>query len=428
MYGITLSKSFHFISFLPSVLAKWQPNFIKFIIKVMNKFSLYTFLLFSLIVTGCFKKPENKNLLLTKKILENTVIRAINGVKAANDSLSNLIDYSLPLNPYYNQLSIDSTLFNKNRVLFTLLITYNNPLYNRFAVFNTNLYAELIDKSLNGNIYREKLYINGNYYLKLTEDFLSKDIFRLTRISLYKVDTNSVNLVFRTFSRLKEKRRIYTQDITEITNDRIKTKLNSSVRSRLRNKSDVFPFSSLTKKYESNANLFYNYIFNKISRARVKLKLPLITDKRSALATVGLTSEHITTNKKIENKSPVGFSINLSKTWKRFDNFMIRSHLIKGKKGTRFLNSVLGATISIIRIDNSEDITDYTKYPFVNETNNKIRRKSTERMIYGKRFYQLIEYIGRDQKFLLIINGSKYTFDKYEKLYHDILSSFKINT
>lgn len=394
----------------------------------MNKFSLYTFLLFSLIVTGCFKKSENKNLLLTKKILENTVIRAINGVKTANDSLSNLIDYSLPLNPYYNQLSIDSTLYNKNRVLFTLLITYNNPLYNRFAVFNTNLDAELIDKSLNGNIYREKLYINGNYFLKLTEDFLSKDIFNLTRISLYKVDTNSVNLVFRTFSRLKEKRRIYTQDITEITNDRIKTKLNSSVRSRLRNKSDVFPFSSLTKKYESNSNLFYNYIFNKISRARVKLKLPLITDKKSALATVGLTSEHITTNKKIENKSPVGFSINLSKTWKRFDNFMIRSHLIKGKKGTRFLNSVLGATISIIRIDNSEDITDYTKYPFVNETNNKIRRKSTERMIYGKSFYQLIEYIGRDQKFLLIINGSKYTFDKYEKLYHNILSSFKINT
>ncbi|MCH7827153.1 MAG: hypothetical protein IIC75_04135 [Bacteroidetes bacterium] len=398
----------------------------------MNKFSLYTFLLFSLIVTGCFKKSENKNLLLTKKILENTVIRAINGVKTANDSLSNLIDYSLPLNPYYNQLSIDSTLYNKNRVLFTLLITYNNPLYNRFAVFNTNLDAELIDKSLNGNIYKEKLYINGNYFLKLTEDFLSKDIFNLTRISLYKVDTNSVNLVFRTFSRLKEKRRIYTQDITEITNDRIKTKLNSSVRSRLRNKSDVFPFSSLTKKYESNSNLFYNYIFNKISRARVKLKLPLITDKKSALATVGLTSEHITTNKKIENKSPVGFSINLSKTWKRFDNFMIRSHLIKGKKGTRFLNSVLGATISIIRIDNSEDITDYTKYPFVNETNNPLvnglRRKSTERMIYGKSFYQLIEYIGRNQKFLLIINGSKYTFDKYEKLYLNILSSFKINT
>ena len=397
----------------------------------MNKFLLSTFLLFSLFITGCFKKPENNNLPLSKKILENTVLRAIKGVKAANDSLSNLIDYSLPLNSDYNQLSIDSTLFNKNRVLFTLLITYNNPLYNRFAVYNTNLEAELIDKSLNGYIYKEKLYINGNNFLKLSEDFLSKDIFNLTRISLYKVDSNSVNLVFRTFSKLKEKRKIYTQDITEITNDRIKTKLNSSVRSSLRNKSDVFPFSSLTKRYEPSNNLFYNYIFNKISRARVKLKLPIIIDKKSALATVGITSEHITTNKKIETKSPVGFTINLSKTWNRFDDFMIRSHLIKGKKGTRFLNSVLGATISIIRIDNSEEISDYTKYPFVNETNNPLANglkiKSTNRMIYGKSFFQLFEYIGNDQKFLLIINGSKYTFDKYEKLYNDILYSFKFN-
>ena len=397
----------------------------------MNKFLLSTFLLFSLFITGCFKKPENNNLPLSKKILENTVLRAIKGVKAANDSLSNLIDYSLPLNSDYNQLSIDSTLFNKNRVLFTLLITYNNPLYNRFAVYNTNLEAELIDKSLNGYIYKEKLYINGNNFLKLSEDFLSKDIFNLTRISLYKVDSNSVNLVFRTFSKLKEKRKIYTQDITEITNDRIKTKLNSSVRSSLRNKSDVFPFSSLTKRYEPSNNLFYNYIFNKISRARVKLKLPIIIDKKSALATVGITSEHITTNKKIETKSPVGFTINLSETWNRFDDFMIRSHLIKGKKGTRFLNSVLGAIISIIKIDNSEEISDYTKYPFVNETNNPLANglkiKSTNRMIYGKSFFQLFEYIGNDQKFLLIINGSKYTFDKYEKLYNDILYSFKFN-
>ncbi len=397
----------------------------------MNKFLLSTFLLFSLLVTGCSKKPENKNLPLSKKILENTILRAINGVNAANDSLSNLIDYSLPLNPDYNQLSIDSTFFYKNRILFTVLITYNNPLYNRFAVYNSNLEAELIDKSLNGQMYKEKLHINRNHFLKLTEDFLSKDIFNLTRISLYKVDSNSVNLVFRTFSKLKEKGRIYTQDITEITNSRIKTKLNSTVRSTLRNKSDVFIFSSLTKKYEPSNNLFYNFIFNRINKSRVKLKLPIIIDKQSALATVGLTPGQISKGKNLETKSPIGFSISLSKRWKRFDDFMIRTHLIKGKKGTRFFNSVLGTTISIIRIDNNENINDYTKYPFVNEPNNPLanglKRRATARMIYGKSFYQLFEYVGPEQNFLLIINGSKYTYNKYEKLYNDILNSFKIN-
>ena len=407
----------------------------------MNKFLLSTFLLFSLLVTGCSQKPENQKSPLSKKILENTILRAINGVKTANDSLSNLIDYSLPLNSNYNQLSIDSTLFNDNRVLFTILITYNNPIYNRFAVYNSNLEPELIDKSLNGNIYEEKLRINGNNFLKLTEDFLSKDIFNLTRISLYKVDSNSVNLVFRIFSKLKERRRIYTQDITEITNDRIKTKLNSTVRSKLRNKSDVFSYSTVTKRYEPSNNLFYNYIFNKISKSRVKLKLPMITDKQSALASVGLTPEQILTSNEIVTKSPNGFSISLSERWKRFDDFMIRTHLIKGKKGTRFLNSVLGATISIIKIDNNEDISEYTKYPFVNETNNPLarlgngvlrtnglKRKSTERMIYGKSFFQLFEYINTEQKFLLILEGSKYTYNKYEKLYNNILNSFKITS
>ena len=396
----------------------------------MNKFLLTTFLLISFSLTGCFKKPENKSLPLSKKVLEITVLRAINGVKSANDSLSNLIDYSLPLNTDYNDLSIDSSYYNKGRVILTVLLRYKNPLYNRYAVYNSNLGLELIDKSLNGNIYEEKLHLNNTNYLKLTEDFLSKDIFNLRRISLYKVDSNSVNLVFRTFSKLKERRRIFTQVITEITNDRIKTKLNSTVRSRIRNKSDIFIYSSISKKYESSDNLFYNYIFNKISKYKVKLKLPLITDKKSALATVGLTPEEIAYNKKNQIKSYLGFSIKLSKTWKKFNDFMIRSHLIKGKRGTRFVNNSIGTAISIIKIDDSENINDYVKYPLINETNNSLtnglKRMSTKRMIYGKSFYQLYNFGDKGSNFILIIDGSKYTYNKYKKLYNKIINSFKI--
>jgi len=392
----------------------------------MNKFLLSTFLFFSLLLSGCLNKTEHKTLPLSKNILEKTVLRAINGVSSANDSLSKLIDYSFPLNADYNKLSIDSLSYENDRVLFTVLMTYNNPIYNRFAVYNKNLELELIDKSLNGQVYKENLYLNGMKFLKLTEDFLSKDIFNLTRISIYKIDSNSVNLVFRTLSKLKVKGRIYTQDITEITNDRIKTKLNSTVRSSIRNKSDVFTYSSISKKYEPTNDLFHNYVINKINKSRIRTKLPLITDKKSALAMLGITEETVVKEKRVEVKSSFGFSIKLSKTWKRFDDFMIRTHLIKGKRGTRFVNTVLGTKISIIKIEDTEDVNEYTKYPFVNETNAGIKRISTEKMIYGKSFYRLFEYIGKSESFLLIIEGSKYTYDKYKNLYNNIINSFKI--
>ncbi len=392
----------------------------------MNKILLTTFLLFSLSITGCFKKPENKKLPITKKTLENVVLKAIDGVKSANDSLSNLINYSLPLNPDYNELSIDSSLFGNNRVLFTVLLTYNNPIYSRFAVYNTDFGLELIDKSLNGKIYKEEIRLNGNNFLKLTEDFLSKDIFKLTRISLYKIDSNKVDLVFRTLSKLIEKGKIYNQEISEITNDEIKTKLNSTVRSSIRKKSDVFRFSSVSKRYESSKNLFYNYVLKKISKSKIKYKLPLITDRRTALATVGLTPDDINTNKKATANSIEDFSVNLSQSWKRFDNFMIREHLIKGKKGTRFLNNILGTTISVIKINETEDISEYTKFPFKNTPNPKSYIKSTEKMIYGKSFFQLYQYEGKNSNYLIIIDGSKYTYSKYEKIYNNILNSFKI--
>jgi len=105
---------------------------------------------------------------------------------------------------------------------------------------------------------------------------------------------------------------------------------------------------------------------------------------------------------------------------------MIRSHLLKGKEGTRFINNVIGTTISIIKIDDIENVNEYTNFPFINETNNRIKIKSTEKMIYGKSFYQLYEYIGKEVSYLLIINGSKYTYNKYESLYNEIINSFNI--
>lgn len=392
----------------------------------MTKNLLTTFFILSLLFTGCLKKPENNKLPLTKKVLEKTVLRALNGNKSANDSLSNLIDYSLPLDPNYSEFSIDSSLFNNSKVIFTVLMTFENPIYNRFAVYNKNFELELIDKSLNGRIYKEQLFLSGTNFVKLTEDFLSKDIFKLTRISLYKVDTTSVNLVFRSFSKLIDRRRIYTQDITEINNDSIITKLNSTIRTSIRNKTDKFIYSSFNKKYISEDNLFYNFVTDFINKARVKIKLPIITDRKSAFASVGITENLIIDRNDPKVKLPSGFTISLSNTWNRIDNFMIRSHILKGKEGTRFLNNVIGSTISIIKLDELENVTEYSKYPFKTEMKGQSNIRATEKMTYGKSFYQLFEFTGEGETYLMIMDGSKYTYKKYENLYKEIINSFRI--
>lgn len=392
----------------------------------MTKNLLTTFFIISILFTGCIKKPENNKLPLTKKVLEKTVLRALNGNKSANDSLSNLIDYSLPLEPNYSEFFIDSSLINNSKVIFTVLMTFENPIYNRFAVYNTNLDLELIDKSLNGRIYKEQLFLSGTNFIKLTEDFLSKDIFKLTRISLYKADTASVDLVFRTFSKLIDRRRIYSQDITEINNDSIVTKLNSTIRTSIRNKTDKFIYSSFNKKYVSEDNLFYDFVTDFINKAKVNIKLPIITDRKSTFASVGITEDLIIDRNDPKVKLPSGFTISLSNTWNRIDNFMIRSHILKGKEGTRFLNNVIGSTISIIKLDELENVTEYCKYPFITETKGQSNIRATERMVYGKTFYQLFEFTGEGQTYLMIMDGSKYTYKKYENLYKEIINSFRI--
>src|SRR3970040_1071119 len=110
-----------------------------------------------IIFSGCGRK-ENTN--SSEKVntadIKALVIKALNSDTAANNKLGNLFDYTLPPSKNkYNSIIADSLMAGK-KVYFFVLLENQEPLYNRFAVYDSNFTPLLIVKFLKGNIIFEK--------------------------------------------------------------------------------------------------------------------------------------------------------------------------------------------------------------------------------------------------------------------------------
>lgn len=223
------------------------------------------------ILSGCRpqEKPVEKK--LNGNTLKTLVSQAIDGIYSANLQLSNLIDYSLPIDSNYNSLIIDSIKL-EHKTFYYVLLEFPNPEYNRFAVYDSSFTPELIDKSLNGNISCEKIKAGNKNFIKIDEAYLSKDTLLLNRLSLYQVDTSGVYLSFRTHTKFSKPDLVYLQDITEISDSLIKTTIS------LINKEDKFVFDSSVKKYVSSQNIFDEFIISEIENFRNEPVKPQLAD------------------------------------------------------------------------------------------------------------------------------------------------------
>lgn len=191
------------------------------------KYILNSIILISLFITGCEKsvsiKPVNP---INAAFIRGIVLKAIKGDRVNNDTLSGLVDYSLPPNPNFNDLKIEKIVTPVNKTLFVLLLEYPNPIYNRFAVYDSVLHLILMDKSLNGQIGIKTFNLSNRQYIELDESFLTKDILEINRVSLYEADS-TVRLGFRTFTKFIMPFNKYYQVITDISPEQIKTKISS---------------------------------------------------------------------------------------------------------------------------------------------------------------------------------------------------------
>ncbi|HVO75968.1 MAG TPA: hypothetical protein VMT35_18235 [Ignavibacteriaceae bacterium] len=227
-----------------------------------------------LIYSGC-KSPEQK---ISKPEvdasgLRQLIVLATNGSKIANDSLAGLVDQSTSVQAF-NELKVESIQATPAKKLFTVLIEYPNPLYNRFAVYDQSMNPLLIDKSLNGWLSMEPLTVDSVRFVKVMESFNSKDILEFERLSLYKIENDSVYLALRIFTKFKEPTSINTQKIQKFNRDTILTQINTPAFRR--NISDAFYFNNETKSYRSQNDLFKQFILNQIKNITQPVQSPQI--------------------------------------------------------------------------------------------------------------------------------------------------------
>lgn len=228
---------------------------------------------------GCSK--ENKEKKLTAGNLRETVSQAIAGDKAANDILQGLVDQKLPVNRDYNSFAADSFKTRGTKYYYVLL-QYSNPMYNRFAVYDSGFNLVLLDKSLNGDLAMDFFVKDDFTFIKLVESFISKEALSVKRLSLYKVDPNSIKLAFRSFYSLSKPDAFFSQELSSVTKDSIVTEISVPDNTVFPVKGDKFVYSASERRYISPENSFDTIIKQQVRDFVFPASLPEIKDEKSA--------------------------------------------------------------------------------------------------------------------------------------------------
>ena len=389
----------------------------------MHKFIILALL--SILELGCKNTiKESPKSFLSENNLREIAEKAINGERIYNDSLGGLIDYSLPPNSEFNSLKVERIITPVKKTFFALLIEYPNPVYNRFAVYDTSLHLILMDKALNGNIELKTINLDNRQYIEIDESFLSKDILGISRVSLFRTDS-AVTPVFRTFTKFLTPKNEYCQIIAELSPERIKTKLSSIKRSLLSDKSEIFMFNDKQKKYLSQDNIFINFVKEQDSAFKRVVEKPEITDDNSLLQSVGITKEADTIKTASNIMSKAGYYLTIDEGWKEIKDISL--YVFANKlEGDKYYNPIMGANIFITQIPGKDSAEMFVKTNLLNITQGKYRVRFTKKTEQGKYYVQYFEFRCRERKYLMIFEASKYTYEKYKTIYQDIINSFEM--
>ncbi len=390
----------------------------------MKSIALYITLAAFIILPGC---SENSNETETKKItaagLQKLFEDALWGSSEANMQLSGIINPDTPPTDSFNKFEIDSFTVNGKKY-FTVLIEYPVPVYNILAVYDDELNLYLYDNSLNGNIAVKWQKIGDKNFLIAFEKFISKDLLKLERLSLYAFQDSSLNLVYRAFSKLDKAGDVYTHTIDSIDDEMISTSIKSNKRSSINNKADVFYFDSDKKRYISSADIFNNFVMNEIKNAKWLIEKPELT-----IETAGKFETNEESTRQVTgtmNRGFEGFQIEINSDWKVVENVSVKANLKRKLTGTRFINENLGAQVTVFKLPAGKTAERYVRYKFGKPTQGDYKVRSTELIESGKNYIRFIEHSCGGKNFILMIEAPKNTYKANEKIYDDIETSFFI--
>lgn len=227
---------------------------------------------------GCSKDGNLKK--LAPGNFKELVTQAIAGDKDADKALQGLVDEDLPANTAYNALVADSFKSNGQRYYYVML-QYSNPVYNRFAVYNSSFNLLLLDKSLNGDLAMDYFVKDDITFIKIAESFISKEALSLKRLSLYKVGHDNIKLSFRSFYSLNKPDAFFSQELGTISKDTIVTEISVPENVSMV-KSDKFIYSPGKERYISEDSYFDNIIKQQVKDFDFPATLPEIKDEKSA--------------------------------------------------------------------------------------------------------------------------------------------------
>ncbi len=387
------------------------------------------FFTFLFLIPGCslFNKYKESSKNYYTSDIKNLIHNAISGDTAANKKLGNFTDLNIPANTDFNSFSVDSVIINSGKKYYLALIGFPNPIYNRFAVYDSTLRLYLLDKSLNGYLIDSILNLNKRKIVRVSESFISKDTLKVNRLSLFLISDSTAKLVFRTFTKLVEPKNKFTQTVTEFNSDRIRTEMESTKESEISNKADVFLFDYDKSKYISTNNIFDNFVTNQIRNFNLKPEKPEITDLKSFYASVGIDINVDTLKTTSNTKDRLGYTLTLPDNWRTIRNLSITDYLKDATAGTKYMNDQIGSSISVIMIPPEDSAEMYINYKLNNQTNGKYKVRFSDKIPMRKDFVQFFEFSCGSSKYILILTASKYTYDEYKQIFQSIINSFTID-
>lgn len=394
----------------------------------MKKFTVYLLfaVVFMLAISGCEEEKTAKP--FSGIQLRDLVQAAMEGNEKINSQLGDLFDLTLPVQTSMNKFILDSLDTKHTIKFYYLLLEFPNPVYNRFAVYDTlgNLY--MLDKSLNGNLSVYTGQLDSVPYFRVIESFRTKDTIILKRLNLYTYRQNTYNQAFRTFTYYREDKIEREQYIESISLKTITTKFRKETKSDFIPEGEVFSYDDKLESYYGKYRYFDSMVVKRIASFRRKMSDNQIVDKASALKSAGyktsVDSVHKYNNEKDVKK---GFSIFVPEGWRIRRDIYVVAHVKAPMKGNYYTNDSQGASFAVIELAESDSAENHISYTLDQIVEKYYRVRFTDKIQIKRQYIRFFEISCINKKYLIIFEVPVYSFEKNQDVYEAIINSFGVN-
>lgn len=390
----------------------------------MHNFLKILLILFIFFFSSCKNQLKESKQTINGQELKSLVEESLKGDERNKNKLEGLFTFISDDYSKYNKIFIDSILID-SKTFYSILIEHQNPIYNLFAVVDKELNLYLKDESLNG-------YLNSNWkksgskiFAVVDEEFKSKDVIELKRISYYNIDELSCTLAFRQFTKIKTQEKLAEQNIVFISDTSINTEIVESKRIGKSNVKDAFRFDVAKNQYLSSQNKFDKLVLNEINNSIFDVKGLQITDAESIRRMLGIEKDSSMFDSTL-TITDNDFEIKLDNQWKKLGSFTISNLLKKEMKGFKFINTKIGAGISIFKINPQDSLESYFDKTLITQSKENKKQRVSDKFEDTKNKYKLFEYSCPTKKLILILESPKSTYENYLDTFNNIFKSFLI--